>query len=209
VTGAETPGDRFRVLHVCTGNICRSPMAEALMRDGLRRRLGERADAVEVASAGTMGFTGAPMEPFALSTLHGLAVDGSAFRARELLREHVETSDLVLAASREHRAAAVVLFPRASSRTFTLRELARLCTAVDPASLPEADGPGGVVERGRALVRAAAACRGLVPPASPRDDDLEDPYRGPEAGFRTTAALVQAALQLPLDLWAGPVRDAA
>ena len=191
--------ERFRVLHVCTGNICRSPMAEALMRAGLEERLGERAAAFEVVSAGTMGFEGSGMEPFALATLTGLGVDGSAFRARELLRDHVESADLVLAATREHRAAAVVLHPRASSRTFTVRELDRLSAQVDPAELPTGD----LVERGRALVRAVASKRGLVPPASPRDDDVEDPYRGPEAGFRTTAALLQASLQRPLDLLAG------
>jgi len=55
----------FRVLHVCTGNICRSPMAEHLMRAGLQQRLGGGAAAFEVASAGTMGFAGEPMQPYA------------------------------------------------------------------------------------------------------------------------------------------------
>ncbi|MCU1593365.1 MAG: protein tyrosine phosphatase, partial [Frankiales bacterium] len=75
----------FRILHVCTGNICRSPMAEQLMRRGLEERLGEGSTAFEVASAGTWGHEGAPMEPFALSTLGALGVDGSRFTARELL----------------------------------------------------------------------------------------------------------------------------
>jgi len=43
----------------------------------------------------------------------------------------------------------------------------------------------------------------LVPPASPRDDDLEDPYRSPEPDFVSCAALVQQSLQGPLDLLAG------
>ena len=45
----------FRWLVVCTGNICRSPMAEHLVRDGLRTRLGEAAADFVVASAGTFG----------------------------------------------------------------------------------------------------------------------------------------------------------
>ena len=145
-------GAPFRVLHVCTGNICRSPMAEHLTRLALAER---GLSGVEVSSAGTWGHDGSPMEPHALSTLAEYGVDGSAFRARELVAEHVVAADLVLGATREHRAAAVVLHPRAATRTFTLRELARLCEQVDPRELPDGD----VAERGRALVALAARAR--------------------------------------------------
>ena len=192
----------FRVLHVCTGNICRSPMAERLTRAGLQARLGDGAEQLLVESAGTWGHSGSPMEPHALTTLAQYGVDGSDFRARELVAEHVVAADLVLAATREHRAASVVLHPRAAARTFTLREFARLVGAVDPASLPEGD----VAERGRALVRAAAAQRGRVVADTPGDDDLADPYHAPPSAFAVCAALVQQVLQVPLDLLAGPVR---
>lgn len=191
--------DAFRVLHVCTGNICRSPMAEQMMRAGLRKRLGDEADRFVIESAGTWGHTGSPMETYALSTLSSYDIDGSSFGARELVAEHVVAADLVLGATREHRAAAVVLHPRAAARTFTLREFARLTTAVDPASLPTGDP----VERARALVKAAAANRGLVPPERPRDDDVDDPYQAPASAFATCGALVHSTLQGPLDLLGG------
>ena len=190
--------DVFRVLHVCTGNICRSPMAEHLMRAGLRQRLGAEADRFVIESAGTWGHTGSPMESYALSTLKTYGVDGQDFSARELIAEHVVAADLILGATREHRAAAVVLHPRAAARTFTLREFARLAGAVDPDTLPAGDP----VERARALVRAAAAQRGMVPPDRPRDDDLDDPYQAPESAFATCGNLVQTTLQVPLDLLA-------
>jgi protein-tyrosine-phosphatase len=107
VTGAVP----FRVLHVCTGNICRSPMAELLMRRMLDRGWPEQAERFVVESAGTWGHAGSPMEPHALTVLADHGVDGEAFRARELAAEHVAGADLVLAATREHRAAAVVLYP--------------------------------------------------------------------------------------------------
>ncbi len=190
---------QFRVLHVCTGNICRSPLAEHLMREGLRQRLGPDADAFVVESAGTWGHTGSPMEPFALATLAGFGHDGNAFQARGLVAEHVAAADLVLTATREHRAAAVVLQPRAAKRTFTLREFDRLLSVVDPATLPTGDR----VERALALVQAAAAHRGLVRPDTPADDDLADPYQAPEAAFTACGALVQQTLRRPLDLLAG------
>ena len=189
----------FRVLHVCTGNICRSPLAEHLMRDGLNTRLGDQAARFVVESAGTWGHTGSPMETHALSTLAAYDLDGSAFSARELVAEHVVAADLVLGATREHRAAAVVLHPRAAARTFTLREFARLAAGVDPGILPAADP----VERARALVVAAAAQRGLLPPVRPGDDDVDDPYQAPASAFATCGALVHSTLQGPLDLLGG------
>lgn len=195
--------DVFRVLHVCTGNICRSPMAEQLMRAGLADRLGPEASRFVVQSAGTWGHTGSPMEPFALSTLATYGLDGSQFRARELVAELVVGADLVLGATREHRAASVVLHPRAAKRTFTLREFTRLAAAVDDAALPQGD----VVERAGALVAAAAAKRGLAPPEHPSDDDLVDPYHAPESAFTACGELVARTLRGPLDLLAG-VRSA-
>ena len=193
----------FRVLHVCTGNICRSPMAERLTRTGLAQRLGADAERFVVESAGTWGQSGSRMEPYAVSTLATYGLDGTDFRARELVAEHVVGADLVLGATRDHRAAAVVLHPRAASRTFTLREFARLAAAVEPGALTATDP----VERGRELVRAAAARRGLVPPETPRDDDLADPYQGPEHAFAVCAQLVQHSLQRPLDLIAAAVES--
>lgn len=169
------------------------------MRAGLAQRLGIEAELFVVESAGTWGHSGSPMEDHAHTTLAGYGVDGAGFQARELVAEHVAGADLVLAASREHRAAAVVLHPRAASRTFTLREFARLVSVVDPDGLPAGD----VVERAHALVKAAAGRRGLVPPAHPSHDDLDDPYHAPASAFAVCAELVQATLAGPLDLLAG------
>lgn len=186
----------FRVLHVCTGNICRSPMAEHLMRRALNDAGAGR---VVVESAGTWGHTGSPMEPYALAALAARGVDGADFRARELAAEHVAGADLVLAATREHRASAVVMHPRAAARTFTLREFARLTDGLDPADLPDDD----VVERARSLVRAAAGRRGLAPPARPADDDLSDPYQAPATSFVACVELVSDALRGPMALLTG------
>jgi protein-tyrosine phosphatase len=189
----------FRLLFVCTGNICRSPMAERLVATALATRLGGDAARVVVGSAGTWGHEGSPMEPFALDTLVALGLDrqaAAAFRARELTAAMVEDADLVLVASREHRAAVVTLVPRAAGRTFTLREFGRLACDVDAAELP-----ADIVERGQALVAAAAARRGLVP-VGPAGDDLSDPYGAPARAFEQCAADIVEVLRPPLDLWA-------
>jgi protein-tyrosine phosphatase len=189
----------FELLFVCTGNICRSPMAERLAATALSTRLGADASRVVVQSAGTWGHEGSPMEPFALQTLGRLGVDAgssAAFRARELTAAMVASADLALVASREHRAAVVTLVPRAAARTFTLREFNRLAAGVDSAALP-----ADVVERGLALVGATAARRGLVP-VGPEGDDLDDPYGAPARVYEQCAAAIVDLLRGPLDLWA-------
>ena len=185
--------DALHVLHVCTGNLCRSPLAEHLMRAGLVARLGDAAAAFVVTSAGTMGHEGEPMEPFAREVLAERGLDGADFRVRQLTAEQIGRADLILAVTRQHRLAVAELDPGAVGRTFTLREYARLAEGVSPADLPH-----GAVARARALVALLATRRS--PAARPRDDDLADPYQGPKRGFEACAGTVEAALRSPLDL---------
>src|SRR3989449_8454626 len=90
-----------RILLVCTGNICRSPLAEAL----LRRALEERSVAgVSVTSAGTGAWDGAPASEGAYLVGLERGLDLSGHRARLLTRELVEEADLILTMARHHRA---------------------------------------------------------------------------------------------------------
>jgi len=89
------------ILLVCTGNTCRSPLAEAL----LRKKLADRGvNGVQLGSAGTGAWDGAPASEgaYLVALEHGL--DLSAHRARLLTRELVAGSDLVLTMARHHRA---------------------------------------------------------------------------------------------------------
>jgi protein-tyrosine phosphatase len=183
VRATSSPDDPrpFRVLAVCTGNICRSPAVERLLLAGLGPGSG-----VDVASAGVGAVVGAPMTPEMAALVRAEGVDPDGFVARQLVAEHVRDADLVLALTRRHREVVVGLVPAAVRRTFTLRELGRLADGVDPALLPH--GPGTTpADRLRALLPLAAARRGrrLVDPA---DDDVVDPFGGTEAVYRRAFA---------------------
>jgi protein-tyrosine phosphatase len=89
----------FSVLMVCTGNICRSPMAEGLLRHRLPEVL---KPVVSVRSAGTHGLHGNRAEPFAVraAAMHG--ADISDHRARVLEAGMIRSADLVLAMEKYH-----------------------------------------------------------------------------------------------------------
>jgi protein-tyrosine-phosphatase len=86
---------------VCTGNTCRSPLAEALLRQALAAR---GVTGVEVSSAGTGAWAGAPASEgaYLVALEHGL--DLSGHRARLLTTEAISDSDLILTMARHHRA---------------------------------------------------------------------------------------------------------
>ncbi|KUJ43768.1 protein tyrosine phosphatase, partial [Streptomyces albus subsp. albus] len=130
--------DTFRILHVSTGNVCRSPITERLTRHALVDRLGDPlSGGLIVESAGTWGHEGAPMEANAEVVLADFGADATGFVGRELLDEHVIRADLVLTATRDHRAQVISMGHSAGLRTFTLKEFTRLVRAIDPATLPD------------------------------------------------------------------------
>ncbi len=90
-----------KILLVCTGNICRSPIAAALLQRALAER---RVEGMEVASAGTGAWDGAPVSEGAYLVGLERGLDLSSHRARLLTRELVEEADLVLTMARHHRA---------------------------------------------------------------------------------------------------------
>jgi protein-tyrosine-phosphatase len=108
-----------RVLLVCTGNICRSPLAEALMRRGL---LDRGADGIHVSSAGTGAWEGAPASEgaYLVALEHGL--DLSGHRAQLLTKELVRDAHVILTMARHHRARVEEL--GGEGRTYVLGEFA-------------------------------------------------------------------------------------
>ncbi|MEU7930638.1 phosphotyrosine protein phosphatase [Micromonospora echinofusca] len=173
----------FTVLHVCMGNICRSPMAERLLALAVRERLArrevdpERADELlHSHSAGTGGWhAGEEMNPPASRQVTARGGSVAGFAARKLRSDHIDAADLVLTATADQQDYVVALRPDAASRTFVLGEFGRLLAGVDAAGLPAAEPtPDGVYARGVALVAAAHAAR-LGATALPTDD-LDDPW---------------------------------
>src|SRR4051812_22914044 len=110
----------YRVLFVCTGNICRSPFAERLLRARLDQKLGDAAQRIEIASSGVHGLVGEAMMVESAETLSRYGGDGAGFAARALDVDQVDEADLILALTREHRSAVLTMVPRAASRTVTL-----------------------------------------------------------------------------------------
>ncbi|MET7400444.1 phosphotyrosine protein phosphatase [Dactylosporangium sp. NPDC005572] len=169
----------FSVLVVCMGNICRSPMAERILIADMLA-LGATADQLYVHGAGTGGWhAGEGMDPQAAKQVLARGGDPTGFRARKLLAEHIEASDLILTATGEQVDFVVGLCPDAADRTFVFGEFGRLLRGVDLASLPAGD----VYDRGVALVEAADAARD-----GRRDsDDLDDPWGRPDSYFSRVA----------------------
>ena len=186
----------FAVLHVCMGNICRSPMAERLLRQAARERVGDKVDELLLShSAGTGGWhAGDPMNPPAAREIRRRGGDDAGFLARRLRGQHVDAADLILTATAEQVEYVLGLRADAGPRTFVYGELARLLPDVDLDTLPApVPVPDAVFARGVALVEAADAARAGRPPRP--EDELDDPWGRGDAFFSRVADEIEATVR--------------
>jgi protein-tyrosine phosphatase len=176
-------GVSFRILAVCTGNVCRSPMAELLLRDWADPRAG-----LQVSSAGTQALVGRTVDDGTAAVLRQLGLDPARHRARQLTTALAGDADLILTAERAHRDQVIHDLPNAFKRTFTLAEFARL---VERARTGEASDAV-------AAVAAVAAARAGAAPG--HDDDLPDPFGWTAARTRPIAERLTGIVQVTLDV---------
>jgi protein-tyrosine phosphatase len=102
------------ILLLCTGNICRSPMAEGLMREHLPRH--------EIFSAGLCALDGAPADPIAVELMWQAGIDISGHRARNLASWMMREADLVLTMDSAQQQYIAQRFPAARDKFTRLGE---------------------------------------------------------------------------------------
>lgn len=188
------PGRPFRILVVCTGNICRSPAAERLLRSALGRLSDPWSATVE--SAGVGAVVGHPVQERMAALLRADGVEADGFAARQLTPQLVAAADVVLVADRTHREAVLRTVPTALRRTFMLKEFVRLALLV-----ADDDPPVPVGERLRWLLGRVPLMRGRSP-APEGADDIADPYGGSDDDYRIAYDDIRQAVN---DLVTGPL----
>jgi protein-tyrosine phosphatase len=202
VSGRHSDRAPFAVLFVCSGNICRSPLAEQVFRartDLIARERLEVADAstaVTFTSAGVWARDGDTMTEQAADLSIHYGGRPSDHRAKRLTRDLVDSADLVLGLTREHRKEIVQLQPRASRMSFTLNEFARLFENLraDSGAVDELQQLSESNHFLQEVVASVASRRGLAPPADAALDDIVDPYNRSRATYERAAAAIVAAM---------------
>lgn len=184
----------LKILTVCTGNLCRSPIAAQLITHKFSDR------ELSVASAGVRARSGVsmPQEAASISLSRGVPVEHvSRHISRSLSEADLRSVDLVLAMAREHRRAVVEVAPSALRVTFTLRELSRLMTFTTDAQLVEIAkaAPQDASSRLAAMLTVVSAGRAVQPPLNtPQDDDVIDPYGGSHDVYAACARQLDTSL---------------
>jgi protein-tyrosine phosphatase len=181
----------LRLLFLCTGNICRSPSAEFLLRARLDSRLGPDAKQFEISSAGLGTPGGWLIDPKVDHLLQEKGLSGqNDFRSRRVEAPLLADADLILTGTKQHRLRIGADFPDAYNRTFTMREAAALLARADAVGLP----PYDVAERGRALIALLQRERGHG--LLPEDQfDIADPHGHRMSAYKSMFEQVQGVVE--------------
>lgn len=174
------------VLVVCTGNLCRSPLAEAL----LRRRLHEAGLDADVASAGIAAPSDATPDPKLQRVAEEHGVDVSTHRSQRLEPAHIAAADLILVMTRSHARQIRDLDPSSASRVVTLRAAAWKSRALASRGMPFSDWVGSLTADVAEAERTSSSSH-----------DIADPIGRPLRRYREMAAEVEASVSSLVRHW--------
>ncbi|ETT79510.1 protein tyrosine phosphatase [Paenibacillus sp. FSL R7-277] len=186
----------LHILFVCTGNTCRSPMAEGL----LRKLAKERGIHVEVRSAGVSAVPGTSISRHAAGILQDEGIQDRIVSS-QLNGEAVAWADLILTLTGAHKRHLLQYFPDAVTKTHTLKEYVQTQESVN-ADIRELDSLYADAELNLALGTepdAAAMQRMIEIRQRIPSFDISDPFGGSREDYELAAAEIRTALYSLLD----------